>query len=462
MTPSPVPTARPRPRPTRSRARLAALVLSIAALAGTTGGCGGGDEPAPPGPARPPASVRPTRPTSLVLVDVSGVRYEEVEATSRDGAPASSAMPAFLGLAGEGTFFTQAVSPASWDVPAIVGLLTGNLPSECAIRGRPGADGPSLIPAIPTLAQMLSDGGYATGGFTAGGRVTSAARLDKRFDAWGETDDDATRLSLAKAWLATVEPGRPRFLFLHANVGGRTGAARAQRLAALDAWLRDARDLARGVTTKDGVWFVALSDHGDVLTEREGVPATGEAGVLDAQIRVPLAAVGPGFPAGRLDASVGLVDLVATVRDRLGLEPWATIEGRTWAPLLSGTPGAGRPIHAEAWRRVPTKEGGQADLSIYAVRLPGAKYVARFDDHTGKTEQTLFDLAADPTETREAGDANDLARFGPAFVSAVESVRAVLTQGQRLRADPNAHGYFGEPPPPPRPKDATPPAGMDR
>ncbi len=424
-------------RPPR-RAFLAATAVGILTLLGTTGGCGGGK---PPEPARPPASVRPKTPTSLVLVDLSGVRYDEVSPPGDAGA-SPSALPTFRALATEGTFFTQAVSPAPWDLPAVVGLLTGNLPSECAVRGRPG-DGQNLIPAVETLAETLAEGGYATAGFTAGGRIASAARLSDGFGTWREIPDDAARLEAAKSWLATLAPDRPRFLFLHAAVGAPAGATRAQRLAELDAWLRDARALAKGVATKDGAWFVALSDHGDVLSEREGVAATGEANVLDAQLRVPLVAIGPGFAPGRRDESVGLVDVVPTVRDRIGLGPWPTNDGRSLGPLLDGKTPGGRPVRSEAWLLVSTPEG-RTVMHLHAVRLPTAKYVAAYDESTGKWEAALFDLVADPTETKP-GPADDLARLGPEFVAIVERIRKELKGGEELHADKIAGPYFARP-----------------
>ena len=56
----------------------------------------------------------------------------------------------------------------------------------------------------------------------------------------------------------------------------------------------------------------------------------------------------------------------------------------------------------------------------------------------------LFDLVADPTETKP-GPADDLARLGPDFVAIVDRIRKELKGGEELHADKVAGPYFARP-----------------
>ena len=419
--------------------RLAPRCAALAVVASALAACGGGDPPAPAAPVRRAA---PTTPRSLVLVDLSGVRYEEV-VPAGDAVPAASAQPVFRALEKDGAFFTQATASAAWDTPSIAGILTGLSPDQCTVNGRPADGVRAMIPAIETLAEMLSEAGYATAAFTAGGRIARYARLDQGFQVWEEVVDDAARLARARAWLGGLAKDRPRFLFLHAALtlesAPPTTADRPNRLAALDRWLGEARALADATRPRDDAWFVALSDHGDVRFDREGGLDPGDTGVSDGLVRVPVAVVGPGFRPGPIDASVTLLDLVPTVRDLIGLEPLRVVEGHSWRPLLDGRPSEGRAAITQGWRRVSTPSG-RTNQHVIGVRVPAAKFAAAFDKGTGRWVEELFDLRADPRELSPLA-ATDLARFGEAFAQAVEVVRTALKGGQKIYDDPLTGPY---------------------
>lgn len=70
--------------------------------------------------------------------------------------------PVLERVAREGVLFEHAFSAAPWTAPSHATLLTGRWPSETGVSYlRPMAD------SITTLAEVLRDAGYATGGFTA-------------------------------------------------------------------------------------------------------------------------------------------------------------------------------------------------------------------------------------------------------------------------------------------------------
>lgn len=433
------------PTDRRRKRSLHGLAYAAIVCVGGTGGCGG-REPTPAPAPTAAASARPEFPTCLLLVDLSGVRYDEVSPVG-DAVPAQSLLPTFRTLERTGTFFTEASASAAWDAPSIAGLLSGLSPDQCTVQGRPADGQRAMIPAIETLAEMLTDAGYATGAFTAGGHVTRHSGLAQGFAIWDEEPDDAARLSKASAWVLALPKGTPYFLFFHARTMAGADASgatnlkdRARRLVELDSLVVKLQTLrAEATAAKDAGWFVVLSDHGDVISPREGGLDPGDTGTLDAQIRVPLAITGPGFEKGPFDASVSLLDVLPTIRDLLGLERKPLVEGRSWKPIL-GSPGApGRPALAQAWRRVrldsnPTKQ------RIVSVRTRGAKFTAEFDLGTGNWTEAMFDLSADPMEMKPL-PAGDVTTHGDDFARSVSLVREAL-KGRKAIYDDSLTGPY--------------------
>jgi len=150
-----------------------------------------------------------------------------------------------------------------------------------------------------------------------------------------------------------------------------------------------------------GLWdetvFVLMSDHGQSLYEH-GHPH-GHGGIVwENALRVPLFIRIPGEPrlAGRrVSDPVELVDLLPTLLELTGLPP-ATDDaaGRSLAPLIAGRAGAdeeagaGRILHSRTNRRDPP---------IYCVLSGNGKLILWEGD---RPRRALFDLAADPAESR--------------------------------------------------------------
>lgn len=70
--------------------------------------------------------------------------------------------PALERFAARGTVFDRAVSTSSWSLPAHASIFTGRYPHELTAGRRLPLDG-----THPTLAEVLAQRGYVTGGFTA-------------------------------------------------------------------------------------------------------------------------------------------------------------------------------------------------------------------------------------------------------------------------------------------------------
>lgn len=79
---------------------------------------------------------------------------------------------------------------------------------------------------------------------------------------------------------------------------------------------------------------IVLSDHGESLGEQGDV---GHSQMADEQAFVPLMIKVPGAMAREVSAPVGLVDVMPTLFDLMGLEPPYEFEGDSLVPLLNGS-----------------------------------------------------------------------------------------------------------------------------
>ena len=170
-------------------------------------------------------------------------------------------------------------------------------------------------------------------------------------------------------------------------------------------------------------WIFFTTDNG-VFTGQHRMPG-GKTAVYDAASRVPLLVRGPGAPAGRvLPHLVGTVDLAATFVDMAGLSG-ETLDGKSLVPLLRSSP---TPV--DQWRKETLVEG-------YLIRTPVLipEYSSirtdryTFVDIPGWEDQELYDLPADPYQTR------NLVRVDPAAAQPiVATLQPRLDALRRCRA----------------------------
>jgi arylsulfatase A-like enzyme len=98
-------------------------------------------------------------------------------------------------FAREGVVYELAIAPSSWTLPAHASIFTGRDPNLLNADWWIPLDG-----TYPTLAEVLSDAGYATAGFSANlayaNRETGLARGFARFDDYTRTAGEALRTSV--------------------------------------------------------------------------------------------------------------------------------------------------------------------------------------------------------------------------------------------------------------------------
>jgi arylsulfatase A-like enzyme len=115
----------------------------------------------------------------------------------------------------------------------------------------------------------------------------------------------------------------------------------------------------------------------------------GKQSVYEHSVRVPLLMAGPGIPRGeRRDAFCYLLDLFPTVCDLLGLPTPTTVEGKSLVPILQGKARQVRDSVFAAYR--------DCQRMVRSERYKLIRYRVK-----GEQRTQLFDLPADPWETRD-------------------------------------------------------------
>ena len=135
--------------------------------------------------------------------------------------------PTIDAMAKEGFNFTNNISTASWTVPASMTWFTGVYPSEHRLTNKFAVFNPpnnvlsnlrKLSPELVTLAEVLKQNGYATGGFTGNAGVSGMFGYDQGFDTYfyekGKFGSMGVSIPKALEWLKGNN-GKKFFMFLH-------------------------------------------------------------------------------------------------------------------------------------------------------------------------------------------------------------------------------------------------------
>ena len=298
-------------------------------------------------------------PGPVILISIDTLRADRLPLYGYRG----GSTPAIDALAHDGVVFEHAYAHSTQTLPSHAAMMTGRLPAENGVRDD---DGPGLAPAERTLAQILRDRGYATGGIVSSallGRATGLARGFDFFDGPLTTaslsDGDvppayrrrsgAKSEEIAEQWLSGLGTTR-LFLFLHID------EPRAPRtspyddaVSAADASVGRLVRYLKGRQLYDQSTILLVSDHGEGL----GDHGEQEHGLLvsNEEIHVPMI-VKPATavtPARRVTDVVQLTDIVPTVLDLVKAPAPGGLRGRSLKPLTEG-PATLTPItvHSEA------------------------------------------------------------------------------------------------------------------
>lgn len=334
----------------------------------------------------------------IVLISMDGVRADHLPAYGSATVPT----PALAALAADGIVFERAFSHSPQTLPSHASLLTGRLPFEHGVRDSAGF---ALPAGERTIAEMLADRGYATGGVVSSfllRKDTGIAQGFALFDAdLGDNpdespvlqrDDDASA-QVAEHWLESVGTDRA-FLFLHLSdldrplePGETPAAGDRERIRAADAAIGRLVKYLKSHQLYDRTTIVVTSDHGEAFGEH------GETGhglfTYDTTLRVPLIVKQPGAESGgrRVADVVQIVDIVPTILDLAKAPIPGNLRGKSLVPLFEGD------------RRGPTLVYAESLYSRYhhgwseLLSITDGRY--RF---ISAPAEELYDLESDPAE----------------------------------------------------------------
>ncbi len=410
-------------RPTsRSRARGLAAAVTFVALAAAA--CG---KPAPEGFPDFSADSGLARPNVLIVL-IDALRRDHVGAYGYQ-LPTTPAIDAF---AAESTLFERGYSHSTWTKPSVATLFTSLYPDQHGL-GRVGFEDDAgfqtdvLPEGLVTLAEAFKAAGYRTGAIGTNVHILKKTGFAQGFDRFfNQRLVTAYKVNrLLREWVEHGSSKAPFFAYAHymdvhfpynrrlPDESGRFGNSRTsppapehwtrvpewaekhmspENLAALVAsydeeiaysdeafgqltqWLRESGLL-------DNTIVVLVADHGEGFNEhgelQHGYAPYEEVTAVPMMVRLPPVYRSEVRSSGEI---VGLVDVLPTVLDLVGIEPPSLAQGRSLVPLLLGKALRERPIYVEG----PGMRG-----------LRGSTHTL-LSSESG--EQLCFDNRADPAE----------------------------------------------------------------
>jgi arylsulfatase A-like enzyme/Tfp pilus assembly protein PilF len=389
----------------------AGFAIVVTALA--TFGCGRAEQPEKPleGPSDEwRGEIAPSE-LNVVLITIDTLRSDRVSSYGSDLVDT----PNIDGFASEGVLFSNAASTVPFTLPAHSSILTGLYPPGHGVRENVGY---TLDPSIPTLAEVLSDGGWNTAGFVSAfvldGRWGIDRGFDHYFDDFDLADFDTPNLgSVQRSGDVTIAEavrwldGRPRdasfFLWLHlydphdpytppepfkSQYPNRPYDGEVAYTDSLIGEFRQALE-ERGLLASSLV--ILTADHGEGL----GDHGEGQHGffVYDTTIHVSLIVRPPtAADGGRVvDSAVSHVDIFPTILDAVGLSAPKRVHGQSLLPVIAGeNVELNRGVYSESL--YPLLHYGWAPLR--AVRTDNRKLISA-------PRPEVFDVIADPREERD-------------------------------------------------------------
>ncbi|HEX6199096.1 MAG TPA: sulfatase [Thermoanaerobaculia bacterium] len=404
------------------------------------------------------AACAPSGPPDVLLVTLDTFRADRIGAY---GATDIST-PALDAFAAEGILFERAAAPMPLTLPSHVSILTGRYPREHGVLNH----GMAVPERERTLAEMLREHGYATGGFVGVKLLSPASGVARGFDAYSRPEEDQRPASEvvpeALDWVATVPPDRPLFLWVHlfdphlpyapeepwnaeamAASNGRwpeldwtdfLRIARRRRGNVPAAALEHAKRLydaeieytdhwvgrlVEGLRAR-GRWertaAVVTADHGECF--ENGVYFEHADCMFEGAIRVPLMVALPGRDGAgdRVTAQASLIDVAPTLLEAAGLPVPKRLSGRDLARLeRRASDRSGVLIQHPVYRpaQVKVRSGrqsvirsvaGMPTLPIRGEHPPVGLVTPDWKYLRSRDDEELYRLADEPDESRNLAD----------------------------------------------------------
>lgn len=323
-------------------------------------------------------------------------------------------------VAAEGVLFNHAVSPVPLTFPSHCSMLTGTIPPYHKVRDN---NNYTLNSANLTLAEILKNNGFKTGAVVGAVVLDSRFGLNQGFDMYNdhiEGRENASQFAVNERNAAEVtrlgidwleENRREKtFLFLH-YYDPHTPYVQHNRLVLpfskciyddeityTDSHIGKIVETLNELKIYDSTLLIITGDHGEGLGEHS--EKTHGFFIYQSTQHVPLIVRVPGGPVGIVHDTVGLIDIVPTVCNLLGIPLFTTIQGKDLSAYFLKE--ASRPnqeprfLYCESL--TPTQLNAGPFLGLVSGRW---KYI-----HTSEPE--LYDLLEDPKETKDLSEGQKL------------------------------------------------------
>ena len=293
---------------------------------------------------------------NVLLISLDGVRADHLSCYGYG----RTTSPSIDRAAAEGVRFERCNAQAPWSFPSLFSMLVGEFPSVM------WADQPMGEPArwfcgnVPTLAQVLSTGGYQTGAITDGGptvpqgglyqgfnsfRVCESPRIESTYHhaaRWLRENANAKLFLFVHSYEATAPYREPLFPPSGPTLPEQTIAGYDTDIVHADAMVGLLlRELER-LGISDRTLVVITSAHGQDFTRLRLGPAGPEGtfghALTQSVLHVPLVMRAPGLlPAGKVvPQRVAAMDVAPTVQSLLGFEPRHGPLGFDLTPVVEG------------------------------------------------------------------------------------------------------------------------------
>ena len=307
-----------------------------------------------------PGGADPIRRLNVVVVTLDTLSARHLSQYGNDRIET----PAFGRVADEGVLFEQATATVPLTLPSHTSMFTGTYPMFHGVRDNGGYYVPE---DAETLAEVLRDAGYRTGGFVAAFVVDSRWGLDQGFDRYYDDFNfrEFERISLdsvqrpgdevmdaALAWMDEVKEER-FFSWIHlydphwpyeapepwaSRVSGYPDAPYDAEVLFTDSLVGQLLNWLDESALADDTLLVLIGDHGESLgRHREGAHGFF---IYDASMQVPFLLRAPYRQIGRglrVPAQVRGIDLMPTVLGLVGVPVPEPVQGVSLAPLADGS-----------------------------------------------------------------------------------------------------------------------------
>lgn len=356
--------------------------------------------------AREPETEKSSRPR-VFLITIDTLRADHVHCYGYEGART----PALDQLAEQGIRFTQAFTPSPITNSSHTSIMTGLLPSSHGVSDF----GVPLATKYPTLAELLTKGGYRSAAFIGAVILDSknlAPGLDRGFEfydnfpehtstksRWGRIERRGMEVEQhAESWLNTHADGS-QFVWLHFydphdpyEPPPPYSEIYKDRLydgeiAYADSALGQFLTYLKKQGWYEGALIVVVGDHGEGLGEHD--EDTHGIFLYDSTTHVPLIVKLPNEREARrtVEGQVRTTDIMPTILSLLGIAAPINLDGDSLEPFLTGGETEGRTVFGET--EYPLRFGW---APLRSIRKEGYKFI-----EAPKPE--LYDLRGDPGES---------------------------------------------------------------